>query len=185
MNVIAGSVFMLGFAVALGAGGEAVSSRKTLGTEVRSVRLTTSQAVPPSSVPRFTVGGQEDTVRVLVVDPATSEDQLAALVKSIRAARVAGTLGQLFTPTTPKAPKGPYLVVWVLVMSDRQWATSQRTHQYFNPTGASTTAFEMEYAKRVRASYYYSAMGKPVEYGTIGFEDQNSGFKSTNYKQIF
>jgi hypothetical protein len=189
MKVISESVLVLGFAVVLQVCGGSVPVQATEGTKARTVQAKDVQAVPPSPspLPRFTVVGEDDpAVRVIVVDPTTSEDQLIALVNGFRAASAAGTMGQLLTPTTPKAPKGPYQVVWVLVMSDPQWATSQRAHKFFNPTEQPTSAFSKEYGKRVRASYYYSAISRvKQEYGTIGFYDQDSGYTSPNYRKLF
>ena len=141
------------------------------------------QAAQPSSVPSFKQVGADENVRVVLVAPATTESQLVSLLNSLRAARTSGSLGKYFTPTTPKAPKGPFQILWVLVMSDAQWATSERAHQYFGSTMSPNPAFEKEYGKRVRACYYYSIGGE--EHGTIGFQDDDSGFTSSNYRKVF
>jgi hypothetical protein len=141
------------------------------------------QSKPPSAgLPPFRVVGHDATALSIVVDPSTPVPQLTALINAFRTARAKGALGTLIPPTTPKGNKGPYAVVVVFVMSDAQWATTQRLHAFTNPTSSGISAAEKEFGKRILGYYFYTSLGNGEE-GSLGYD--GDGLRTANYKKLF
>jgi hypothetical protein len=129
---------------------------------------------------KVAVGGGDGRV-VLLVPARTTDAELVNLVNALRNARRDGSLVNFFPPTTPRGSSGPYGVVEAFVMSDAAWATAPRLRAFMDPHGSGEAA--NEFGRRVRA-YYLLPMGGQ-EYGSVGYEDPDTRYKTPNYKRLF
>lgn len=139
---------------------------------------------PPSGeaqhLPAFRVGGRDLTFFSIVVDPSITREQLATLVKGFRTARINGSLGQLFPATTPKGSLGSFAVIGVFVLSDSHWATNESLKAFMR--ASKEAPITKDFGKRIRAYYYYTALG-PSEVGSIGYADDQ--VQTSDYEKLF
>ena len=119
----------------------------------------------------------------IVVDPKTSDDQLAALINGLQAARVNGALGRFLPPTTPGAKGGAFETVQLFVMSDPEWATAARFKAFVYPPAAELSPAEEEFGSHIRAYYFYITQGNH-EVGSIGYDENGDKF-GTAYQKLF
>lgn len=139
-----------------------------------------------TTVAPFSVVAEEGPAVTLVVDRATPDDQLVALLKMLRTMRAKNALSSLFPPTTPTMPDGPYQVIIVYVMDNADWATAARLQAFVNPRTSSISADEKAFGSHVLAHYYFTAPFRktPLEEGTIGFMDEGYQYTET-YRKVF
>jgi len=135
------------------------------------------------SLPPFKVAVHDHAGIILLVAATTSDSDLVNLVNALHAARATGSFKAFFPPTTPGGSKGPYAAADVFVMSDPVWATPAHFEAFMDPPASSTPAQEKEFARRVRA-YYLASVNAP-DTGSIGYEDQDLGYKTPNYRKLF
>jgi hypothetical protein len=111
-----------------------------------------------SNVPKFKVIGQYTTSFSILVSQNTTKEQLRVLIYEFRNARKNNTLSSLI----PGAAKGNRQlgVIWILIFSDPNLASVDKLRKFMDSSLKSTKdeQFDREYAKYIRAEYYYSAL---------------------------
>lgn len=141
-----------------------------------------SQVVADTDIPKAFVTATLDKRAIsVVVKRETTDDQLKALIYSIRDARRNGHLYQMIPPTTPGGASGDYGIVWIFIFSDTAWATKDKLSRFVNGSNQDQS-FLREFIQHVRAEYYYSSGS---EYGSIGCYDSDTKIRSRNYIKLF
>lgn len=141
-----------------------------------------SSAIAASSLPQFEVVGRDNTTLSIVVPRNTTSEQLQALILQFRAARKSNSLSTMIPATTPGGQLGDYAIVWVLVLTERGWASTNNLQRFINSSGESATdkKHDKNYVTHIKAEYFYS---NAEEYGTLGYDDGE--YQSPNYKKLF
>ena len=145
--------------------------------------IVTSKALA-QQLPPLKVVGKDKTAISIVVPPQTTKEQLKALIYGFRKARNENTLSKMIPPTTPGGAYGNYAIVWIFVFSEPSWASTDKLKKFINVSlkRPSDIKFSKEYARHVRAEYYYAGA---EEYGTIGYEDDITSIRTKEYKKLF
>lgn len=143
-----------------------------------------AQAAPVSytGVPAFKVSARDSSTISLLVPASTTQDQLQRLITAFRQARQAGEFSRLIPATTPGNPFGSYSIVWVLVFTEPEWASSGKLKKFVK-AGAykgRSSEFCNQYTEHVKAEYFY---GPQQEYGNLGYGD--GWMQSSSYKKLF
>ena len=141
-----------------------------------------SSAIAASSLPQFEVVGRDKTTLSIVVPRNTTSEQLQALILQFRAARKSNSLSTMIPATTPGGQLGDYAIIWVLVLTDRGWASTDNLQRFINSGAESATdkKHDKKYVKHIKAEYFYS---QSEEYGNLGYDD--GAYESPNYKKLF
>ena len=139
-------------------------------------------AVAASNLPKFEVVGRYKTALSIVVPQNATSEQLRALILQFRAARKNNSLSTMIPPTTPSGQLGDYAIVWVLVLTDRDRASTDKLQRFIDSSAESRAdkEFEKKYVKRIKAEYFYSGS---EEYGNLGYD--NGVAPSPNYEKLF
>jgi hypothetical protein len=135
-----------------------------------------------SSVPSFTLSGQDQKSMSVLVAKNISLTQLKGLILGLRKARIENNFGSLIPATTPGGSLGNHAFVELRIFTDPAWATSEKL-QRLNKVRIGEKAYPREFVKHVKAYYFYSAMTNEEE-GSIGMAD-TSGFRSISYQKLF
>jgi hypothetical protein len=135
-----------------------------------------------SSLPSFEVVGRDKTVLSIIVPQNTPPAQLKALILQFRNARKSNSLSTMIPATTPGGGLGDYGIVWVFVLTERDWATTERLQRFINSSAKSLAdrEYDKKYVKHLKAEYYYSGL---EEYGSLGYDD--GVVRSPAYKKLF
>ena len=141
-----------------------------------NVALGVAEGPPP-----FKVTAQYRTNLALLVPRETSNEQLKALVLTLRKARRDNRLDQLLPPTTPGGSKGPYGIVVVYVYSEPDWATVGALQKCVNAS-ANTPLYD-ECGRHVRAHYFYAAQPGNEE-GSVGYAEGKRVY-TKDYQKLF
>ncbi len=133
-------------------------------------------------LPKFKVTARDTTTLALVVPPATTKGDLKNLILAFRNARQQQTLSILIPATTPGGAMGNYGVVWIFIFTEPNWATENKLRAFIRSSlkSASDRRFDKEYARHIKAEYYYSLSG---EHGNLGYDD--GMVRSPGYAKIF
>lgn len=139
-------------------------------------------AIAASSLPKFEVVGRYKTTLSIVVPRNTTSEQLQALILQFRAATKSNSLSTMIPATTPGGQLGDYAIIWVLVLTDRGWASTDNLQRFINSSAESAPdkKYDKEYVKHIKAEYFYS---DSEEYGNLGYDDGE--YQSPNYKKLF
>jgi hypothetical protein len=139
-------------------------------------------AIAASSLPKFEVIGRYKTALSIVVPRNTTSEKLQTLILQFRAARKSNSLSTMIPATTPGGQLGDYAIVWVLVLSERGWASTDNLQKFINSSDESATdkKYDEKYAEHIKAEYFYSGSD---EYGNLGYGDD--AYESPNYKRLF
>jgi hypothetical protein len=139
-------------------------------------------AIAASKLPKFEVVGRDKTTLSIVVPRNTTSEQLQTLILQFRAARKSNSLSTMIPATTPGGQLGDYAIIWVLVLADRGWASTDNLQRFINSgvESAPDKKYDKEYVKHIKAEYFYS---DSEEYGNLGYDDGE--YQSPNYKKLF
>jgi len=139
-------------------------------------------SIAASNLPKFEVVGRDKTVLSIVVPQNTTSEQLKTLILQFRAARKSNSLSTMIPATTQGGKYGDYAIVWVFVLTERDWAAADKLRRFINSSAKSLAdkEFDKKYVKHIKAEYFYS-VGE--EYGSLGYDD--GVVRSSNYKKIF
>ena len=147
-----------------------------------------TSAIAASGLPKFEIVGRNSPGALSIVVPQnTTSEQLKMLILQFRAARKSNSLSTMIPATTPGGNLGDYATVWVFVLTEHEWAATDK-FQRFMRTSSNSFAdreYSKKYAKHIKAEYFYATGGivGTEEYGNLGYED--GLFRSSNYKKLF
>lgn len=148
--------------------------------------LSTPEERTNQQFPSFTTNGRYSPAISIVVPSNTTKEGLKALIYQFRNARRAHRLTQIIPPTTPGGKPGDYFVVWIFVFSESWWASSEQLKAFMNEDweDPGEVDFARRYEAHIRAVYYY-APRTGIEYGSLGYEDEDKRYRTAGYEKLF
>ena len=158
--VIPSLVFVLFFAC---------TEEKSATIPEKQVAPQTKTVSPSVAIPAYKVVGRSGRAAALLVEPHTTDDEIASLIHKFREMRQGGSLS-----TTP--------LTWFFIFKESEWATDIRLDKYIKASmkSLSDKEYSIEFAQHVAGEYYAAPT---QEYGTVGIKDEY--VQSSNYKKLF
>jgi hypothetical protein len=140
--------------------------------------------IQAQQLPMFKFVGRSNPAISIVVSPKTTKGELKMLIYEFRKARIENTLSRMIPATIPGGSGGDYFGVWIFVLSEYSWASTDKLKKFLDEDRRvlSDIKFCREYAKHIRAVYYYT-LG--MEYGNLGYEDEDGRYRTKGYKKLF